>query len=825
MEPRLTLLSPRLILPGFAACLLLSSSASADVKVTTLARLGGEPDGYHAEAAPTAGPDGAVYGTTEAGGPDNCGTIYKVAANGTLTTLYAFTGGDDGSNPVASLTLGRDGNFYGTTPVPGGIYANESGHLGTVFRVTPAGKLTTLHRFNAPNKQGDNADGANPQAPLALGRNGDLYGTTTLGGSKGAGTIFKITPAGVLSVVHSFAGGKGEDYIQGTNAGLALGDDGNFYGSASGGAHGGGIIFRLTPAGAFKIIYTFPNDAGGYYYNANTLLKAKDGALYGTTRNGGNKVSEGTAFRVTTDGAVTFLHNFKDAVDGENPVGALVQAGDGDFYGTTSDGGPSHSSTAGFGTVFQMKSTGTVKVLHTFVYTSLQGTLEGATPAGIVQARSGVLYGATTYGNFGNTTQIQVGPGTLFKLTTAGEFTTLQKFVNGQYDCQAALTEYGGDFLGTTLDGGSLAGGGVFVVTPGGQQATVYDFNPMTDGSGCATGLAADAEGNLFGATAGGGVNGPGGIFELAPEAGASTESAAVFPDFKPVKPVEEGYMLDFLIYSLFGQPNTFQISYIKALYFDSFASGHGPMPEVAGPESLYGISVERGDYDDGAIFSVPAGKNAVAVTYSFGAQPNDGSAPVGMVEGSDGNFYGTTEQGGANGLGTVFKYTPGGTLTTLYSFQGAADGLAPAAAVAFGKDGLLYGTTSASADDGNGGAIFRLATDGSGFTVLHKFTDSTKGLKNGYTPMAPLLLASDGKFYGTTDSGGTFYRGTLFSFDPSTGAFALLYTFTGDTGDGGAPAGALIQGTDGNLYGATTGGGTDDEGVVYKVELNQAGE
>jgi uncharacterized repeat protein (TIGR03803 family) len=194
------------------------------------------------------------------------------------------------------------------------------------------------------------------------------------------------------------------------------------------------------------------------------------------------------------------------------------------------------------------------------------------------------------------------------------------------------------------------------------------------------------------------------------------------------------------------------------------------------------------------------------------------------MVQGTDGNFYGTTEQGGANGVGTVFKYTPGGTLTTLYSFQGAADGANPAATVVFGKDGLLYGTTSgASEENEDGGAIFRLATDGSGFTVLHAFSDSKKGMKNGYSPMAPLLLASDGKFYGTTNGGGTFYEGTLFSFDLATGAFALLYTFTGDTGDGGEPASALIQGTDGSLYGTTSIGGTDGEGVVYKVELNAA--
>jgi uncharacterized protein (TIGR03437 family) len=265
--------------------------------------------------------------------------------SGILTVLHYFTGGD-GAPPFAALTLGADGNFYGTAAeggtadCPGGT--NPHG-CGTIFKITPSGTLTTLHTFNS-------TDGQQPVAPLTLGTDGNFYGTTEYGGPLNCGTVFQIAPAGTLTVLHYFNCSDGAA----PEAGLTLGTDGNLYGSTATGLSGepsaNGTIFKITPAGVFTTIRSFDVADGQQPVAALTL--GADGNFYGTTRNGGgyNCPTEaylqgcGTVFRITPTDALTTLYSFA-GTDGQQPVAPLTLGTDGNFYGTTQGGGANGSGT------------------------------------------------------------------------------------------------------------------------------------------------------------------------------------------------------------------------------------------------------------------------------------------------------------------------------------------------------------------------------------------------------------------------------------------------------------------------------------------------
>src|SRR6266436_2185129 len=211
----------------------------------TLANFVG-PNGANPLFAPLAqGTDGNLYGTAQAGGAHQQGTVFKVTPAGTLTTIYSFCGQScgDGSAPYAGLVQATDGNFYGTTQ-SGGAHL-----LGTVFRITPRGALTTLHSFNL-------TDGSSPEAPLIQGTDGNLYSTTYNGGNGGGdyGTVFKITTSGVLTTLHNFDDTEGKGIV----AGLVQTSDGNFYGAAGqGGASGYGSVFMMTPVGVLTVLHSF----------------------------------------------------------------------------------------------------------------------------------------------------------------------------------------------------------------------------------------------------------------------------------------------------------------------------------------------------------------------------------------------------------------------------------------------------------------------------------------------------------------------------------------------------------------------------------------
>jgi uncharacterized repeat protein (TIGR03803 family) len=307
------------------------TSAGEETVLHSFVHPGG--DGYDCVAGLVRDKNGNLYGTTHAGGASLSGTVFKVTPAGTETLIYSFTGGADGSTPEAGLLQDAQGNLYGTTS-GGGAH-----HFGTVFKVTQAGVEKVLHSF-AGGK-----DGAGPYAGLVRDKKGNFYCTTAGGGANGAGTVFKMTPTGTVTVLHSFQLGRKDGWWP--KAGLVLDASGNLYSTTfEGGAFGKGTVFEVTPTGTHKILYSFGRDPDGNQVYAG-LVTDGQGNLYGTTSAGGTSGS-GTIFKVTPSGKETILYSFK-GTDGRAPYAALVRDVQGNFYGTTSGGG-AH----GFGTVFKL---------------------------------------------------------------------------------------------------------------------------------------------------------------------------------------------------------------------------------------------------------------------------------------------------------------------------------------------------------------------------------------------------------------------------------------------------------------------------------------
>src|SRR5882762_4797350 len=261
--------------------------------LTTLHSFIGSSDGREPLAALVQGTNGNFYGTTFAGGIHQTGTIFTITRQGTLTTLYSFTGGLDGAQPEAGLVLGIDGNFYGTAAANGLASTNA----GTVFTITPSGTLTTLYRFSG------GSDGARPLATLVQGPDTNFYGTTLAGGTNHQGVVFKITPAGTLTTLWQFNGiTDGNQPV----AGLVQGTNGNFYGTTFGGGAGGfGTVFTITPTGTVTTLHNFTGGADGGE-PVGGLVLGSNNRFYGTTFVGGN--GTGTVFKIGAGGGLTTVY-------------------------------------------------------------------------------------------------------------------------------------------------------------------------------------------------------------------------------------------------------------------------------------------------------------------------------------------------------------------------------------------------------------------------------------------------------------------------------------------------------------------------------------
>lgn len=336
------------------------------------------------------GTDGNLYGPG-LGGAYGWGSMIRMTPGGEVTTVYSFcsptihcTDGGSPGNPI----LGNDGNLYGVTEVGG-----SAASAGTFYKMTLGGKLTVLYAF-CPEGHGC-VDGSGPR-PVIQASDGNFYGVAARGGATGFGTIFRIGPTGQFTLLHSFC------VVEGCPDGLEpayspiQGSDGNFYGTALGGA--GGILYRVTPAGDYNVLYSFCSrrpctDGDG----PNPVVQDAEGNLYGTAADGG-LYGGGTVFEFSVAGELTVLHHFF-GVEGSFPTIGLTLANDGNFYGDTYLGGVS-----GLGTLFKITPKGEFTSLYGFAQ---QGNYPWWGP--LLQSTNGDIYGTTLYGP-------HVNYGTIFSL-------------------------------------------------------------------------------------------------------------------------------------------------------------------------------------------------------------------------------------------------------------------------------------------------------------------------------------------------------------------------------------------------------------------------
>lgn len=370
-----------------------------------------------------------------------------------FSLLYQFKAGADGSNPYANVILDGKGNLYGTTSLDG-VYG-----YGTVFVVSPAGKESVLHSFT-----GTGGDGAGPLAPLLRDSAGNLYGTTTYGGNFGGacgawgcGTVFKVDRTGKETVLYRFTGSDGQYPEQGVVRDSA----GNFYGTTlSGGSFGFGAVFKVDASGTETVLHSFNGDGtDGFQPFGGFLLRDSEGNLYGTTELGGS-MGVGTVFKLDPSGNETILHAFSfSGGDGIVPYGSLIRDTAGNLYGVTNEGGDfSCFGGSGCGVVFKLDASNNETILYTFTGSGGDGEIPGG---GLVRDSAGNLYGTTNSG--GNSYA-----GTVFKLDTSNTETILHSFSvsDGRFPDLGLVRDSKGNLYGTAQYGGAFGGGVVFKVTP-----------------------------------------------------------------------------------------------------------------------------------------------------------------------------------------------------------------------------------------------------------------------------------------------------------------------------------------------------------------------
>ncbi len=649
------------------------------------------------------GDDGALYGVTTRGAAHSSGAVFRVLCDGTMVVLAAFDAGyqvSPSSFPDAVLARGRDGAFYGT--LSGGACAGS-----TLFRVTQAGAMNTvtclpnlfgvgtllqagegawygtanqwvsgytnfhevIFRVAANGVVSTLADfkGTNlviPSARLVKGADGAMYGTTVLGGQGEGGTIFRITPDGDFTSLYEFPREKAGDstlYPEGAYpaGGLAPGSDGNLFGATlGGGEHGCGNVFRITPGGALTALGGFSCPGGG---SESGLVQGSDGFFYGVTLRGGSH-TVGSVFRAGMDGSLVQLASFAGAPEGANPQAGLLLASDGDFYGTTLNGGSNS-----LGAIFRITTNGVLTTLASS--DSLYGPAMRQPYGGLMQATDGGLYGTSLSGGTNHR-------GSVFRVGSDGTMTLFASLdqPNGNYP-RARLVQGGdGAFYGTTAQGGSHDLGTVFRVTTNGTLTALVSF-AVTNGASPLYELVVGGDGVLYGTTGRGGVG----------VAGASANRGTVF------RLATNGELTTLV----------------------SFASTNGDYPNgglVWGKDgALYGTTSEGGSWPGGGtVFRITTNGEFRTVA-SFGQLGFPyGRSPKGtLLRTKDGSLYGTTTQGGRYGRGTVFKVDTNGVLTAIASFS-QMTGLEPNGGLVQGPDGALYGTTSEGGSRG-GGSVFRV--------------------------------------------------------------------------------------------------------------------
>ena len=565
--------------------------------------------------------------------------------------------------------------------------------------------------------------------------------------------IYKLSPSGEETTLHVFTNGSDGSVPIGS---LVRDSAGNLYGVTAFGGTTWGVVYEIEASGTFKVLYTFTGGSDGGI-PSTSLIRDSAGNLYGGTQQGGGNTC-GVVFQLSPAGQQTVLNSFNGGDYGCSPD-SLVRDSAGNFYGTAIEGGADNA-----GIIFELPVQGIQQVLYTFL-----GGATGLSNPGValVLDAEGNLYGTT--GQSGPTNQ-----GVVFELTPSGQLNTLYGFpstAGGAYPAiwESVVRDLSGNLYGTTDSGGSAGWGIVYQLEPNGKETVLHTFTGEEDGGSPESNLARDAQGNLYGTnTSGAGSYGV--VFKLTPT----------------------------------GQFTTLH----------TFTGGTGGAEAESGVSldtqgNLYGTTFVGGAFNAGMVYEIDI-FNQFTVLYNFTGGVDGGFPNGGLVLDAEGNLYGTAGAGGQYGLGVIYKLSPSGQQTVLYSFTGGADQAHPWAGVVLDAQGTLYGTNLGLYSP-QVGTVFSLTKAGT-FTTLHTFT----GTPDGCNPYGGVTLDAAGNLYGTTQTCGSAGYGVVYKISPD-GQETILHNFA-NAGDGRNPQSGVTVDSQGVVFGTTQVGGARNAGVIFKI-------
>ncbi len=654
----------------------------------------------------------------------------------------------------------------------------------------------------------------------SVGTAQDFWGLTANGGPEGNGTLFKTDTGGInLQVKYTFP-------CTSNPGGTPFGDllqasDGKLYGlTFSDQANNMGVLFKYDPVTATytKLVNFLGASNGANPYGS--LIQATNGKLYGMTSAGGT-ASAGTIFEFDPTGlTLTKLHDFDGGANGNKPYGSLIQLANGKMYGMTYQGGANT-----YGIIFEFDPAGPT---FTTKY-SFDGAANGGNCVGSLVLASNKLYGMTFEGGSNS-------GGVIFSYDPVTA--TFAK----KTDLPLGATPYGnlinglnGKLYGMTYsDGSGLAGTIIQYDTVSSVAKSIYDFTGGATGSRPQGSLCTANNGKLYGMTNLGGTPGSGIIFEFDTVTKAFVKrfdfggafTAAVLGSSP------NGSVIQATNGKLYGLTNNGGISnsgvlfeydltgpgiYADKVDFNIALNGASPTGSLvrAANGKFYGLTTVGGAHGIGVLFEYDSVSNTFTKKVDFD-DVNNGFSPQGsLLLSSTGKLYGMTISGGSNGQGVLFDYNPNTSIMTkrLDFGGGGVAGQQPLGTLIEAANGELYGLTSLGGLFGSG-AIFQYDTATVTYTNLYDFD----GTLSGGSPNGSLLQATTGKLYGLTFNGGANSAGTLFSYDYKTSTFSSKFSFDG-AAHGSAPNGSLVEGANGKLYGMTSTGGANNDGVVFEYD------
>lgn len=644
----------------------------------------------------------------------------------------------------------------------------------------------------------------------------ELYGMTKDGGKLNAGVIFKTNLDGTNQTVeHEFSKYSGRN----PEASLTQASNGKLYGTTkTGGSFNRGVLFEYDPATEeFNKLIDFDGTTNGRN-PIGEILEASNGKLYGTTLFGGAN-NRGVMFEYDlSTSSITNIVNFDGANNGGNPKGSLMQAMNGKLYGMTLNGGANNH-----GVIYEYNITSaSLTVVFDF-----DGANSGSAPNGkLVENSSGLLYGLTAQGGANS-------EGVLFEYNIATDtYTKKQDFDSnslGSMPDGSLLIASNGLMYGLTLNGGANFGGTIFEFNPSINAITkLFDFNGSVTGSRPRGSLIEAADGSLYGLTEEGGANNLGTLFEFEVSTAAFTnhydfDGANGEAPFGSLYEANNGMLYGLTseggMIQSFGVLFEFDIvskSYNKVFSFEKSLMGKNPEGSLVAYSngSLYGMTSAGGDDNFGVLFEFQRGNGTFTKLIDFNGAGN-GRTPVGsLIKATNGLLYGLTLYGGVNNNGVLFSYDP---ITTTYTkhvdFNFSITGGAPQGSLIQATDGMLYGLTSQGGAN-NYGVLFRFDPSTNTFTNLYDFNGSA----NGTGPSGSLVQSGNGKLYGLTRFGGANSKGVLFEYDLSTDTYTKKVDFDG-ANNGANPRGSLTEASNGKLYGMTTSGGANSQGVLFDFD------